>query len=165
MGQARTDLGENAINAVRIRIVEEEDGEFVRGWMAESIRYKLWAECRTANADQKQIPERPVPAANGSIMHLGGERLNASDGLLDFFADGWRWRQGRVAQPIMTHHPVFVGIGDGTLFQLGHFGKGPLEAGLHRGEEIVREIHSAKIQSQAQAGELRIVPLEAQPEL
>src|SRR5438093_12944041 len=97
-------------------------------------------------------------------MYLGGERLNASDGLLDFFADGWRWRQGRVAQPIMTHHPVFVGIGDGTLFQLGHFGKGPLEAGLHRRQAIARELHSATIQSQAPPAALPPLPLAAHPD-
>ncbi len=56
-------------------------------------------------------------------MNPGGKFYDPFGCLLDFIADFLGWCEGGISQPIMTNHPVFIRIGDGSFFQRCHVGQ------------------------------------------
>ena len=63
----------------------------------------------------------------------------------------------------MAHHPLFVGVGDGSPFQFGHRAQGFLDGSLHFGVKIIRKGNSADVQTQPDGGTIKIMTLEAGP--
>jgi hypothetical protein len=85
-------------------------------------------------------------------MNLVREVLDGADGVLDLLADGGLRSEGGMAEPVMADHAFFVGIGDGAMFEIGHAGEGFLHARFHGGKKIIREVHAADVQGQAESG-------------
>ena len=98
-------------------------------------------------------------------MNLGCERLDAGQGLIDRLSDFLRGGQGGVTQPVVADHPVFVGIGDGASLEFIHRGERFRQARLDLPDELVREIHSAYVEAQADRGELCVVTLKPLPNI
>ena len=98
-------------------------------------------------------------------MNLGSERLDAGQGLIDRLPNSLRGSQGGVPQPIMADHPVFVGIGDGASLEFIHRGERLGQARLDLPDELLREIHSADVETQADRGELCVVTLKPLPKI
>ena len=64
-------------------------------------------------------------------VHLHREILEIRERGCDRLFQLRRRCQIRIAQPIVTHHPAFVGIGNGTGFECLDVGEGLVDLRLH----------------------------------
>ena len=62
--------GQHLVHAVRVGVIEEMEGHFVRGGLAEGVGHELRPQSRAADADDQQILKRPPRAANRAGMNL-----------------------------------------------------------------------------------------------
>ena len=65
----------------------------------------------------------------------------------------------------MANHPVFVGIGDSAGLEFIHRVERLGQARLDLPDELLREIHSADVETQADRGELCVVMLKPLPNI
>jgi hypothetical protein len=165
LAQRSVELIQDAIHAVGVGIVEEEQPDFVGFRVAERMRDELRSESRAADADEQQLGERAIYSVNSSSVHVCRKLFDSSDRVLDFGADFGVRRQFRIAQPIMANHPVFVGVGDGAFFEGVHGDKRLVHPAGHFLEVIIRKIDPAQINRQADLRKGGVVALESLPGL
>ena len=67
-------------------------------------------------------------------------------------ADGGLRGQRGISQPVMAGHSFLIRIGNGAALEGVHGGEGLLHTRLHRVEIMIREIHPAQVQGQAERG-------------
>ena len=70
-------------------------------------------------------------------------------------------RKLRRAEPIVADHALFVGIGNGALFQDGHGRESLLDGGLHGREKVVGKGDAADIHGEAEISVVAVVGFEA----
>ena len=105
------------------------------------------AEGRTADADNKKIGVLPALFRSYfATVHSVAERSYVCQGRDNH---GFRFmvrRQVGGAEPVVSHHPPLVLIGQTAAFKVGHFTVGTNQQWFHGGEIIVREAHGADVQ-------------------
>src|SRR6266496_3673364 len=97
-------------------------------------------------------------------MNLSSERFDRRQRVNNLIANLQSRRKPRIAEPIMSDHSPFIGIGDGTLLQFRHRDKSRLQTRPHPLKIIIREIHPAQVQSEPEGWDRRIILLKPQPE-
>ena len=128
---------EGAIDAVRVRVVDEVHPHLVRGRLAEGVGDEHRAQCRPADSDAKHAGiSLRLHRSDLSRMDSGGERLDVRDGLANLGGDFRSRGQVRVSQPVVPDHPVLVRVCDGPLLQFVHRPKG----GHDRRGQMVEEL-------------------------
>jgi hypothetical protein len=139
------DSGKDAVEPVRVGVIEKINIQrIVRP--AQGIVDELRAESRAANADQQDVFESfSLFWRNFAGMHLSRELFDARVGIVDVGPEFWRRREFRIAQPIMTDHPVLVRVRNRAGFEFRHRGEGPLDQRLHPVEEIIGKPHPADV--------------------
>src|SRR5439155_8243882 len=125
----------------RICIVEKVNRQLIGDWLAQGVGDELWPKRRTAYADQKQILKHPGCGLELPSMNLCGETFYALDCLLYFLTNGRGRREGRIAQPVMSDHPILVGIGDRTPLKARHGSESLLQSRFHRGKKIIGKVY------------------------
>ena len=154
---------ENAVETVRIGVVEEEHHEPVVLRMTESVGDELRPECRAADADAEDRFKIPGDAPDRAGVNLFRKALDGLDRAGDRVAQLRCRREFRRAQPIMPDHAVLVGIRDRALFERGHRGVRPLDFRLQTRKKIVRERHATDVDREAGFGETEVIPAEPVP--
>ena len=99
-----------------------------------------------------------------SGVNIFGEFFNAVHGLFNFLSNFCGWRTRRIAEPVMTNHPFFSGIGDRSRFQFSHGRKRLTDLRLHFLEEIGRKFQPADVERKIKIAIVQEILLEALPE-
>ena len=163
--QTVADLGERALHAVGIGIVEEERIHFIFTGPRQRIGNELRPQRRAADADNQKMLELPALLRHHfAAVNLRGERFDALQNLRDLRAQ-IVGRQIGVAQPIMADHALFVGVGDGAALQFVHLRVGGLQFRLEVGKELVVKRHPRDVERETQVGVGEVKALKAVPEL
>src|SRR5437868_13606119 len=97
-------------------------------------------------------------------MHLTGEGLDPLFCVFDLVTKFGIWSQCRVAQPVVTYHPLLVRISDPPSFQVSHRPKRFCAERARSLEEIIRKIHSTDVDGEADVFVTKKVLLESLPQ-
>ncbi len=166
LAQGGAELVQYPVHAVGVSVVEEKHSQPIGPGLAEGMGHELRAQCRAADADDEQVFEGAERAPDFAVVHFLRERLHCGHGAVDLFTNGGGGRQGGVAQPVMSDHAFLVGVGKGALLQFPHRGERLLHPGFHPGEKVIRKIHPAHVNREANGGVLGIgMLLQTGPEL
>ena len=115
--------GEISIDARGVGVVEEICFDSRLG-AAESFFNELGAEGGSPDADDDDIFENTAGRGRDfSGVNLLGEFFNGLDGLGDLSSDFGSGCEGRIAQPVVTNHAAFIGVGNCTCLQLLEVGE------------------------------------------
>src|SRR5580765_8522301 len=87
--EIRTQLRQNAIHAVRIRVVEEKDGQLIRTRLPQRLGDELRSQSRAADSDQQQILERPRGSLNLAAVNILRECFDGRERILNLLANRW----------------------------------------------------------------------------
>ena len=149
------ELGEHAVDAVGVGVVEEEDGCIwsVRGWPRASA----------TNCGPRAEPPMPMSSTclklgagwrrDRAGVDVGGEILDARRVSRDFLRIiSGRGRSCGVAQPVVADHAAFVGVGDGTGFDCLHVGEGLGDARLKLSDVTRRNVHQGEVEGESVLG-------------
>lgn len=82
--------------------------------------------------------------------YVVGKLADTVEGRFNLCPEKGVGRQMRAPQPIVTHHPFLVRVGDGASFELLHGQERLLEPWLHLLHEIIAETNPAHVQQQPQ---------------
>src|SRR5204863_9097303 len=99
-----------------------------------------------------------------SSVTIGGECLDAVDGLFTVRATFGSWRKRRTPEPVMTDHPFFRSISDRSRSQFPHGRKRLTDRRLHFLEEIRRRFGPADVERKIKIAVVQKISLEALPE-
>ena len=144
--QAGTQPPQHAVDPVRIGVVEEMRPEPVR-LASERVRDELGPEGRAPDPDREEIGESlGLVRPDLPLVHGIGEGEDPGQGLPDRAGDlGGRGEIG-VAEPVVPHHAVLVGVGDRAALERRH----RVERGRERAREssvrVVWEVHPADVE-------------------
>ncbi len=121
-------------------------------------------ERRTSDPDEQKVLERPAARRRDPAnVHIRGEFLDARIGLLDIRAQLIVRRELRIAQPVVTDHPVFVRVGDPAGFEIAHRGERFLDLRLHLFEEAIGKAHPADIERKPEIVVVQVILLKSLP--
>ena len=165
LAQLAAELREHLVHAVGIGVIEKVNRHLVRRRLTQRRRDELRSERRATDADDEHVLERALRARDFAGVNFSRERLDRGECFLDGLPQFRLRRERGVAQPVMADHALLVGIRDRALLQLRHRGKSLLHARLHLREEVLREIHAAHVDGQAERREVGEMFLETMPEL
>ena len=158
------DLFEDAIEAVRIGVIEKEDIHRIAR-RAEGVGDELRSERRAADSDEQDVLERlPARRRDSADVNIGGEFLDARVGFDNVGAQLVVRRKRRVAQPVMPDLAFLIRVGDPAGFEVAHRGEGLLDLRLHFFEEAVGKTHPADIERKAEIVVAQKIFLEPLPE-
>ena len=148
------------LSNLQLELLEQEPGVSQEEVVAESERK---APPPVTEQKKRKHPGRQTLPANLPRVDFVREFLDSGDSIFNFFANFRRWRKLWISQPIMSHHPIFIRIGDGAGFECGHVGERFLHFRLHRREECVVHIHPAQIHGQSKFWKLSVILLKSRP--
>ncbi len=107
MGEQIVNPVEDAIESVRVRIIEEKDVHWIT-CRPKRVCHQLRPKRGAADPDQEHMLETfSIFGRDFSGVNIGGEFFNAVDGLFNFGAKFGSWRKRRTPEPVMTDHPFF----------------------------------------------------------
>ncbi len=136
-------------DAVRVRVVDELDGQAVAARVRQRVGHEHGAQRRAADADADHMREtRGRLRLDRARVHRRGEFPDGRQRILDLRRDFRSGRQPGSAQPVMAHHAVLIRIGDGAALQLVHGAVGLPHLRLHALAEARLEVHAAGVQGQ-----------------
>jgi hypothetical protein len=95
-------------------------------------------------------------------VNISGEFVNSADGPFNFLSNFRGWRKRRIAEPVMTNHPFFSGIGDRSRFQFSHRCK-RLALGCIFSKKIFRKFQPADVEKKIKIAVVQKISLEALP--
>ena len=163
LGEQIVDPVEDAIEPVRVRIIEEKDVHWIT-CRPERVCHQLRSKRRAADPDQQRMLEAfSIFGRDSSGMNIFGEFFDALDVLFNFRANFRSRRKRRIAEPVMTHHPVFGGISDRSRFQFSHRRERLLDFRLHFLEKILRKFQPADVERKIKIAVVQKISLEALP--
>ena len=122
-GESVAELGERFVDASRVGVVEEVGGEGRVG--AEGIVDELWAEGRTADADDEEVFEGlAVGCLEFASDDFLGEGFDVGERLGDLRAEFVVGCESRIAEPVVADHAAFIGVSDGAGLEGFEVGEG-----------------------------------------
>lgn len=150
LSQAVADFRQNPIHSVRIGVVEKKRLHGVID-STERIGNELGPKGRPSDPDQQKAGKSsPLLRRNLTVMDPCGKVLYRPYRGLDLQRNLFGRSKMRCTQPVVPHHPPFVGIGQGTVLQLRHVPVRLQHEGFHCLKIIVRETHPADIKEQTE---------------
>ena len=162
--EAAADLGKDFFHAVGVGVVKKVRADWIFGG-PERVGDELWAERGSADADHEEVGEFFAGGGkNFSRVDGGCEIQNrffrGEDRVLQFLGGSQR----SVAEPVMSDHAVFVGVGDGARLELFHLLAGPVGDERHSCKIILGKIHPADVHRNPQIIVAEKILLEPAPE-
>ena len=143
--EAGTNAGSDAVDAVRIRVVEEVNRQR-RTCRSQRIGHQLRAKRGATDAhDQHAVVLRSVRCQDPAFAHVFGKLQRGVQRRRNLVFQLRRRRQIGIAQPVMADHAAFVWIGNRTRLQSLHVRIRPLNARSQGGEQILGESHAAHV--------------------
>src|SRR6476659_2466975 len=97
-------------------------------------------------------------------MDISGELFDPRVSFLDVPAQSRTQRPRGIAQPVVTNHAVFIGIGGCARLQLPHLRERLLRPRTHRSQEIVSEPHPTDVDGKTDFAVADKILLEALPQ-
>src|ERR1041385_7706551 len=97
-------------------------------------------------------------------MNVFGEFFYSVYGTFNFFPNFRSRRESGIAEPIVTDHSLFGGIGDCTGFQLSHRGKCLPDLRVRFLKKILWKFHPADVERKIEVAVVQKVSLETLPE-
>ena len=149
--------GKGAAESLGINVVEDMERQ-AAPFLLQGADHQQRPQARAADTDPEHIGEgRAGRGADRAGQQIGAKALDPIDLTGNQGARLGIRRQGGVAQPVVTHLTVFVGVGDRSAFEGLHGGEGLAEAGF-KGRQIgLAEGHPTDVQPDSQ---IRVMPEE-----
>src|SRR5437879_1170491 len=113
--------------------------------MAKGSGDKLRTEGGAANANHQQASEWTASAFDFAGMDFGREGFYGGESGSDFVANFRSWREGGIAQPIMTDHSILIRVGNRAGFEFCHCIEGLLQPRSHARDEFIRHVGTRQI--------------------
>jgi hypothetical protein len=155
---------EDAVESVRVRVIEEGNVHRI-GRLAERVGDKLRPEGGAADPDKQDVLEffstwrRDLPRVD-----IGRELPDARIRFLDIRAQLGRWREFRIAQPVMANHSVLVRVGDRARLEFAHGRESLLHERSHFAKKAFVETHPADVEGEARIIVTQKMFLKTRPE-